>query len=64
MPYTHQAYPKMVYANRDGEIVHEVVNSPRELEELGAGWAESPDGPFFTTKRETPKLRNKLKTKR
>ena len=61
MPYEHQSYPKMVYTNRNGEIVHEVVNTPRELDALGPGWADSPDGPFSTTKRTTPQAKPKAK---
>jgi hypothetical protein len=53
------SYPKMVYAQRDGEVVHTVVNTPDELKALGPGWAESPDGPFSTPKRVVPKLKIK-----
>lgn len=44
--YPYQAYPKMVYAKRDGVVINTVVQTPAELKALGLGWAESPDGPF------------------
>lgn len=53
------SYPKMVYAQRDGEVVHTVVNTPDELKALGSGWAESPDGPFSEPKRVVPKIKKR-----
>jgi hypothetical protein len=41
-----QSYPKWIYAKKDGVIVSRIVNDPAERDKLGAGWAESPDGPF------------------
>ena len=51
------AYPKMVYAKRDGKIINTVVQTPAELKALGDGWAESPAGPFLSTKKAAPKAK-------
>lgn len=59
-----QSYPKWIYAKQDGAIVSRIVNDPAERDKLGAGWAESPDGPFvtqaepkFSAKQSAPKSR-------
>ncbi len=46
----HKSYPKWVYTERDGVPVSRIVNDPGELAALGKGWAESPNGPFLTSK--------------
>jgi hypothetical protein len=53
------SYPKMVYTERNGKVVHTIVNTPSELKALGHGWAESPEGPFTTPKRVAPKPKMK-----
>ena len=53
------SYPKMVYTERDGKVVHTIVNTPDELKALGHGWAESPNGPFVTQKRVAQKPKSK-----
>jgi|TARA_B100000949_G_C14289143_1_gene456182 hypothetical protein len=60
--YPYQAYPKMVYAKCDGEVINTVVQTPAELKALGLGWAESPDGPF-SVKAPQPSKRVGSKTK-
>jgi len=55
MAYEYVAYPKMVYAKRDGLVVNRVVQTPKELSDLGAGWSESPAGDSDAPKVKRPK---------
>lgn len=72
--YVHQAYPKMLY-HESGDRT--VVATLAEHEALGAGWAESPNGPWTqpvsvpeagrlapAVERHTPRPRGRPKRKR
>lgn len=40
--YSHQEYPRMVYAQENGKIKARIVNSDEEYAKLGDGWEKTP----------------------